>query len=125
MIGLYVFQLLQSFTIGYMEDSQRMKIAREIGRSDAPLEQSIFLEPAGIIPFYTELYVYDEVGLVNEKITDEMLKDENFWWINSVNRFRPNYILTIAKKPGDSGSFYKIKPEDMVTFNQNYKLEKT
>ena len=123
--GLYSFQLLQSYTIGYMEERQRMQIAADIKNDNVGMNQSILLEPAGIIPFYTNLYTYDEVGLVDKRINDEMLKDENFWWINSVNRFRPNYILTIAKKPGDSGSFYKIKPEDMVTFNQHYKLEKT
>ena len=123
--GLYSFQLLQSYTIGYMEERQRMQIAADIKNDKVGMNQSILLEPAGIIPFYTNLYTYDEVGLVDKRINDEMLKDENFWWINSVNRFRPNYILTIAKKPGDSGSFYKIKPEDMVTFNQHYKLEKT
>jgi hypothetical protein len=124
-IGLYGFQLLQSYTIGYMEERQRMQIATDINGDHVNLNQSIFLEPAGIIPFFTNLYTFDEVGLVEKRINDEMLKDENFWWINSVRRFKPNYILTIAKKPGDSGSFYKIKPEDMVTFNQNYKLVKT
>lgn len=122
MIGFYVFQLLQSFTIGYMEDSQRMKIAREIGRSNAPLEQSIFLEPAGIIPFFTGLYTYDEVGLVNEKITDEMLKDEKFWWMNSVRDFQPDYILTVKYQPGDGKSYYAMKPEDQSYFESRYQL---
>ena len=80
---------------------------------------SILLEPAGIIPFYTNLYTYDEVGLVNKRINDEMLKDEKFWWMNSVRDLKPNYILTIAKKPGE-GSYYRMKPEDQLYFDNNY-----
>ncbi|KIA84432.1 hypothetical protein OA84_02575 [Kaistella solincola] len=122
--GLYFFQFIQSYTIGYMEERQRMQIAADINREKTAAEQSIFLEPAGIIPFYTRLYTYDEVGLVNSKINDEMLKDEKFWWINSVKRFKPDYILTIAGKPEVGARFYTLKPEDSANFNQNYHLEK-
>ena len=122
--ALYSFQLLQSYTIGYMEERQRMQIAADINQDNVSLKQSIFLEPAGIIPFYTNLYTYDEVGLVDKRINDEMLKDENFWWINSVKRFKPNYILTIAKKPGEPNTRYAIKPEDSAAFDASYQLVK-
>lgn len=124
-IGSYFLQMIQSYTIGYMEERQRMTIASDINKDEVGLEKSILLEPAGIIPFYTKLYTYDEVGLVNERINDEMLNDENYWWINSVNKFQPDYILTIAKKAGGSEGFYKIKPEDETQFNDEYELVKT
>ncbi len=123
-VGLYFFQMLQSYTIGYMEERQRMTIAADINKDNVGIEQSILLEPAGIIPFYTRLYTYDEVGLVNERINDEMRKDEKYWWINAVHQFQPDYILTIAKKPGDTNSLYKIKPEDSKDFEQDYQLVK-
>ena len=124
-IASYFLQMIQSFTIGYMEERQRMTIAADINKDQVSLEKSILLEPAGIIPFYTQLYTYDEVGLVNERINDEMLNDENYWWINSVNKFHPDYILTIAKKAGGADGFYKIKPEDQAQFDQDYILVKT
>ena len=123
-IGLYFFQMVQSYTIGYMEERQRMTIAADINKDEVGIEKSILLEPAGIIPFYTQLYTYDEVGLVNARINDEMLNDEDYWWINSVNKFHPDYILTIAKKPGDIDSFYKIKPESIASFDHDYELVK-
>ncbi len=123
-IGFYFFQMLQSYTIGYMEERQRMTIAADINKDEVNIEKSIFLEPAGIIPFYTGLYTYDEVGLVNERINAEMLKDEKYWWINSVNKFQPDYILTIAKKPGETGSFYTFKPENVEQFDRDYELTK-
>ena len=124
-IACYFLQMIQSYTIGYMEERQRMTIAADINKDQVSLEKSILLEPAGIIPFYTQLYTYDEVGLVNERINDEMLNDENYWWINSVNKFHPDYILTIAKKAGGADGFYKIKPEDQGQFNDDYELVKT
>ena len=63
--------------------------------------------------------------MVNERINHEMLKDENYWWINSVNKFHPDYLLTIAKKPGDPNGFYKIKAENLAQFDLDYQLMKT
>ncbi|KMQ71285.1 hypothetical protein ACM44_07735 [Chryseobacterium koreense CCUG 49689] len=121
--GLYIFQLWQSFTIGYMEEKQRVQIAKDLKAENSGMNRSIILEPAGIIPFYTGLYTYDEVGLVNKRINDEMVKDEKFWWMNSVRDFKPDYILTISKKPG--GLYYHMKPEDLKYFDANYRLVKT
>lgn len=122
--GLYLFQILQSYAIGYMEETQRMQIAEDISKENTNIKKSIILEPAGKIPFYTNLYTYDEVGLVNKRINDEMLKDEKFWWSNSVQKFKPDYILTIEEKPSDSQGFYAMQPEDLVQFNGNYQLVK-
>lgn len=124
-IGLYGLQLVQSYTIGYMEERQRMQIAADLNSDKVSITQSILLEPAGIIPFFTGMYTYDEVGLVNERINDEMLKDEKYWWINSVNRFKPDYILTIENKAGEENSLYPIPAEKRGAFNERYELVKT
>jgi len=123
--GLFMFQWVQSYTIGYMEERQRFQIAADIERLGAGPEQSILLEPAGIIPFYTELYTYDEVGLVQKEITAEMLKDENYWWSNSVQRFKPTYLLTIAAKPAVGGKPYILKEKEGTYFSEQYELVKT
>ncbi len=123
--GFYLFQILQSYTIGYMEKRQRMQISEDLKKEKVGMEQSILLEPAGIIPFFTNLYTYDEVGLVNKRINDEMEKDEVFWWSNSVKDFRPDYILTISEKPNGAKGYYKIKPEDKTDFDENYDLVKS
>lgn len=122
--GLYSFQLLQSYTIGYMEERQRMQIAADINENQVGLKNSILLEPAGIIPFYTGLYTYDEIGLVNKRMNDEMLKDSHFWWINSVKRFQPDYVMTIGKEPSDNSGFYAVTPIDLNGFNAKYRLKK-
>lgn len=124
-IGLYGLQLVQSYTIGYMEERQRMQIAADLNSDKVSITQSILLEPAGIIPFFTGMYTYDEVGLVNERINDEMLKDEKYWWISSVNQFQPDYILTIENKAGEENSLYPIPAEKRGAFNESYELVKT
>lgn len=123
-MGFYSIQWLQSYTIGFMEERQRIQIAEDIAREDSGLNKSILLEPAGIIPFYTNLYTYDEVGLVNARVNTEMLKDENYWWINTVLKYKPNYILTIGKKPGNEKSTYRLRTDDLMEFNGNYTLVK-
>lgn len=121
----YALQWIQSYTIGYMESRQRMQIAADIKQDNVGLNQSILLEPAGIIPYFTNLYTYDEVGLVNERINDEMLKNEKYWWINSVKRFHPDYILTFAQKPSEKSKYYRIDAADLKEFNAHYHLVKS
>lgn len=120
----YALQWLQSYSIGYMESRQRRQIAADINTFGASKSQSILLEPAGIIPFFTGLYTYDEVGLVNKKVTQEMLKDENFWWINTVKDYRPNYILTFAQAPNLESNYYRLDAKKLNYFESNYRLLK-
>ena len=123
-IGLYLFQLVQSYAIGYMENTQRVQIAKDIAANGTNMEQSILLEPAGKIPFYTNLYTYDEVGLVNKKILDEMTADELYWWMNSVRKFQPDYILSIGVKPDSGKGYYQMKEGDKAYFDEHYSLVK-
>lgn len=123
-VALYCFQWVQSYAIGFMETQQRMGIAHDLEKDGTDMSKSVMLEPAGKIPFYTGLYTYDEVGLVDEGITEEMLKDEQYWWMNSVKRFRPDYIVSIIHKPGTEDSYYRMRPGEMEYFNANYRLVK-
>ncbi len=124
-ISLYGFQLLQSWAIGYMEETQRMQIAKDIQNENPDIGESIFLEPAGKIPYYTHLYTYDEVGLVNKKITAHMQKDEKYWWMNAVKEYKPNYIVTIIYKPGDAKSYYRMTATDKAYFDSHYQFIKS
>jgi len=63
--------------------------------------------------------------LVQKEITAEMLKDENYWWSNSVQRFKPTYLLTIAAKPAVGGKPYILKEKEGTYFSEQYELVKT
>lgn len=118
--GLYCFQILQSAAVGYMERGQRLRIAADINARNQGKNSSILLEPAGIIPFYTRLYTYDEVGLVNAKVTQEMLKDEKFWWQNTVQTYQPDFVLTVGKQAADTNSVYGMTAAGFSSFKKNY-----
>lgn len=123
--GVFLFygiQIMQSYAIGFMETFQRTQIALDIKKTQASEHESILLEPAGKIPFYTGLYTYDEVGLVNKKITEEMQSDFKKFWINSVKKYSPNYILTIKEKAGAINSIYEMNPEEKAYFDSNYTI---
>lgn len=121
--GFYAFQMLQSYAIGYMETEQRMQMVKNLQKDNTGISKSIILEPAGKIPFYTGLYTYDEVGLVNKRINDQMLKDEKYWWINSIKTYHPDYVLAIIRKPGEGG-YYEMKPADRKYFDEHYQFVK-
>lgn len=123
-LSLFVLQILQSSAIGYMEDTQRMQIVRDLLKEKPNIHQSIILEPAGKIPFYTNLYTLDEVGLVNRQIMNEMQADENFWWINAVKKYQPKYILSIGVRADSGQSYYKMRHVDKIYFNERYQLVK-
>ncbi len=107
-----------------MENKQRVQIANDIKARGTDMHQSIFLEPAGKIPFYTNLYTYDEVGLVNRKVLDEMLKDGEYWWINTVRDLQPDYILSIGAKPNSGKGYYRMKEVDKAYFDEHYEFLK-
>ena len=123
-IGLYAFQLFQSFAIGYMETTQRLSIAKDLMQYQPSIKKSIMLEPAGKIPFYTKLYTYDEVGLVNHEVTEEMLKDRKYWWINSVKRIQPDFILTISEKADSGKLYYQMNADEKAYFDAHYQYVK-
>ncbi|WKS95271.1 hypothetical protein [Riemerella columbina] len=123
-IGFASFQYLQSLSIGYMENTQRMQMVRDLQKMGANKNESIVLEPAGKIPFYTRLQTWDEVGLVDKKMTQEMLSNFDEAWINLINRYHPTYILTIGKKAGQN-QLYKMTEAQQKNFDQEYQLIKS
>lgn len=122
-LGFAGFQFLQSLGIGYMENTQRMQIVRDLQNMNANNKESIVLEPAGKIPFYTRLKTWDEVGLVDKKMTNEMLADFDYAWINLINNNHPTYILTIGTKAGE-GALYKMSASQKSKFEKEYQLIK-
>ncbi|WP_018675057.1 hypothetical protein [Riemerella columbina] len=123
-IAFASFQYIQSLSIGYMENTQRMQIVRDLKSLNANKNQSIVLEPAGKIPFYTRLKTWDEVGLVDKKMTNEMIANFDEAWINLINHNNPTYVLTIGAKAGEN-KLYKMTPAQQNDFNKKYKLIKS
>ena len=72
-MGLLVLITFLQFTvlknIGFQENSYRSVIGKDIFRmSDNPDIDTLFLEPAGYIPYYAKIKTYDTVGLSSPEI---------------------------------------------------------
>lgn len=110
---------------GYKEVSYRSEIGREISRR-AELRDTLFLEPAGYIPFYAGIWTWDTVGLVSPDIRAFRHPENPDWWIDFVKEKRPTWI--VERSPIHASGFPDATSElgfssnDRDFFNVNYEL---
>jgi hypothetical protein len=68
----------------------------DIGRYLASISHgrgTLFLEPAGLIPYFSGLQTDDEIGLVSPRVTEYMERDPDSWWFDYVASEHPDYIV--------------------------------
>ena len=91
-IGLAMLQAARSLTEATQDFHYRADIGRYLqGVSHG--QGTLFLEPAGYIPFYSGLKTDDEVGLVSDRVLHYMKQDPSNWWIGYVRAENPTYIV--------------------------------
>lgn len=93
-IPMLAFQTVHSIATGNGEWNYRRTIGLFLNSYEKDKDQWIFLEPAGYVPYFSGLKTIDEVGLVDEKVQDEIRKDKKNFWINTVKKRRPKYLLS-------------------------------
>ncbi len=117
-----VAQLVFSYAWGMKEFAYRGGIGTWL-KENAAEDDRIFLEPAGYIPFYSNLYTYDEVGLVTPQVVTYRQAYDLRWWPEFVMDFKPDWIIQrghIMKNQTYQG--YELNDEEMDWFNENYRL---
>lgn len=92
-IPMLAFQTVHSIATGNGEWNYRRKIGLFLNSYEKDKSQWILLEPAGYIPYFSELKAIDEVGLVDKNVQDEIRKDKKNFWINTVKNRKPKYLL--------------------------------
>jgi hypothetical protein len=90
--GLSLVNLLLLTNAGYQEAQYRAEIGRFIA-AEAEEEHTLFLEPAGYIPFYAGLKTWGTVGLVSPDILTYRRLGNPDWWIEFVRDKRPTWII--------------------------------
>lgn len=93
MIPMLAFQTVHSIATGNGEWNYRRTIGLFLNTYEKDKNQWIFLEPAGYIPYFSGLKTIDEVGLVDKKVQGEIRKDKKNFWINTVKKRKPKYLL--------------------------------
>jgi len=122
--ALAAVQLMISFNWGTQEYLYRASVGRYIRYHSAKTD-TIFLEPAGYIPFFSERRTYDEVGLGTPEITKFMRQYTEKWWIRFVQEKRPTFliqrshILNFRTYQG-----YQLNKKESRWFQENYELVK-
>ncbi|WP_228464543.1 hypothetical protein [Chryseobacterium antibioticum] len=103
-----VFQTIHSIATGNGEWNYRRKIGLFLNTYEKDKNQWILLEPAGYVPYFSGLKTIDEVGLVDKQIQTEVKKDKAHYWINTVKKRQPKYLLSYKNLfEGDDAEYYQ------------------
>jgi hypothetical protein len=118
-IPLFCYQLIHSIATGNGEWNYRREIGIYMDKIEPDKSQQIFLEPAGYIPYFSGLRTIDQVGLVERKHLNQIIKDAKCADFNTFAEQKPKYILYLEK-------FEDAKNKDCNQFNsiKNYELIK-
>lgn len=110
------------------ENEFRKEIGRGIRQMAKPSD-SLFLEPAGYVPYEAGLYTYDYVGLTSPKcfgILKDSKGDRTVFWDELLKREHPTFILdrrNIAEQGAEIGGDKAKDPNSY--FAQHYAFVKT
>lgn len=114
-LPMAAFQTVHSIATGNGEWNYRRSIGLFLKDYEKDKNQYILLEPAGYIPYFSDLKAIDEVGLVDKEIQTEIKKDKANYWKNTVEKRKLKYLLAPKNLfEGKDGSFYQ----------ENYRLLK-
>ena len=107
-LPMAAFQTVHSIATGNGEWNYRRSIGLFLKDYEKDKNQYILLEPAGYIPYFSDLKAIDEVGLVDKEIQTEIKKDKANYWKNTVEKRKPKYLLAPKNLfEGKDGSFYQ------------------
>ncbi|MBD1135258.1 hypothetical protein IDH21_02530 [Pelagibacterales bacterium SAG-MED47] len=122
-----IFQFLVLKNIGFQENSYRSVVGKDIfDLSKNPREDTLFLEPAGYIPYIAKIKTFDTEGLTSQEIFKFRNKNNKRWWLDFIEENRPTFIVD-RKNIYDGFSHdgkYSLSETEITWFKQNYDLVK-
>lgn len=120
-----VFNIVIHLSIASQESGYRAAIGNHLRRV-APPQATVFLEPAGYIPFFAELKAYDTVGLASGKVLGYRKQAGPRWWIALVQQEQPTFI--VERSPihldGVVDQGRVLTPDELAWFKAHYRLDK-
>ena len=123
-LPMFAFQTIHSIATGNGEWNYRRNIGIFLQQHEKDKNQWILLEPAGFVPYFSQLKTIDEVGLVDKKIQDEIIKDKPNYWLNTVKNRKPKYLLSYEDLfEGKNADYYKTNYKLLKEFRIENHLE--
>lgn len=116
-------QLAFSYVWGMKEFAYRGGMGTWL-KERAKAGDTMLLEPAGYIPFYSGLYTYDEVGLVSPQVVTYREAYDPRWWPEFVMDFHPEWLVQ-REHITDFKTYqgYVLNEEEQDWFQEYYRLE--
>ncbi|MFC6268616.1 hypothetical protein [Frigoriflavimonas asaccharolytica] len=107
-LPMLAFQTVHSIATGNGEWNYRRNIGLFLNEYEKDKNQFIFLEPAGYVPYFSQLKTIDEVGLVDKELQTEIKKDRKNYKLNVAKNRKPKYILAYKNLfEAENSEFYK------------------
>ena len=98
----------------------------DIGRYLAAISHghgTLFLEPAGIISYFSGLRADDETGFISPRVISFMERNPDGWWFDYVSAVQPDYIVQRASfDEYRTSEGYTLAPDQQSWFHQHYAL---
>ncbi len=115
-------QLILSYSTGVQESGYRASVGKYIA-SRAKVGDTLYLEPAGYIPFFAKIRTIDEVGLSSSVILRYRHNYPKRWWIEAVKQEKPTFLVQRAGIV-DHKTYqgYQMTPDEAVWFDSRYEL---
>ena len=119
------FNIATHINIGAQESGFRAFIGTDI-KNRAAEDDTLFLEPAGYIPYFAEIESWDTIGLASPRVLPYRKDiDNQNWWFDFAEGEKPTFIL--ERKPihdgGPADGGYVLSASEREWFNQNYALQ--
>ncbi|MDC0896155.1 hypothetical protein OAS16_05430 [Candidatus Pelagibacter sp.] len=130
LISLICFQFLILKNIGFQENTYRSHVGQFINEDSTNKDiDTLFLEPAGYIPYFAKIKTFDTVGLTSPLIREYRKKDKiKNWWFNFIYNEKPIYIVERRDVSFDGNvrdGNYVLTKDELKWFRNNYKKIKT
>lgn len=123
---LWIALIFLQWTKALAASTQDYHYRGDIGRYLATISHgrgTLFLEPAGLIPYFSGLRTDDEIGLVSQRVTGFMERDPDSWWFDYVSTVQPDYIVQRAGfDEYRTIEGFTLTPDQQQWFQQHYKL---
>ncbi len=118
MLPMVLYQTVHSIASGNGEWNYRRQIGNYLNEYEKDKEQWIFLEPAGYIPYFSQLKTIDFVGLVDKGVQENLKKDNQYFIQPTLQERQPKYYLSLGAKEEFKNA------SDSLYFKDNYLLIK-
>ena len=124
LLPLILIQFMLSLNTGYQEMGYRASVGKYL-ELQAKEGDTLFLEPAGYIPYFSKIRTIDEVGLASPLILTYKKKYRDNWWINFLKTEKPTFMVQrdhIIDYKTYQG--YQLNKEEREWLNENYEIIK-